>query len=350
MNRSSIPRIETIAAVLPSAVVTSDQILEQLNVPEKPKLTEVTGIRERRVAAEGTTTIDLATQAARRAVDGSTYLASEIDLIIVCSITRFIEPGVVQYAPSLASVVRREIGAADALAFDVSNACAGMATGLVIATQMIKTGAVTKALIVSGEHITTISETAVREISKKYDPQFAALTVGDSSCALVLDGEGSEKERIEAAAVMTAAEAAALCVGMPSDQSRGVAMYTDNKRMHSERRYTQGWEFVKRGLTSLGTDMKHAGYDFLVHHQFSMVANEYLRHLGENSIFETALPPELNVMQSYGNTSSTAIFVVLHEYLRNGTIKPGNRVLVVPSASGMVHGFISVRLGEGVAA
>lgn len=343
-------RIESIGSAIPTEVVTSAELLDQLNVEKKPPLVEVTGIAERRRAAPSVTSLDLATDAALDALAGSKYDVADIDLIISCSITRMISVWRTQFAPSLAAMVRERIGASpDTITFDVANACAGMATGLMLADRMIKAGRATRALVVSGERITLITDTAVREISESYDPQFAALTVGDSGCALVVDGEGTEDDRIESVALTTASEAAALCVAMPSDKSEGIAMYTDNKRMHSERRYTQALEYVERGLRDMGTTLDEAAYDHLIHHQFSLVALNYMREIGEKKVFKTTMPEELNVMQFLGNTSSTALFLVLQHHLRNGTIKKGERLLVVPTASGMVYGFISLRIGEAVA-
>ncbi|CAM3818170.1 3-oxoacyl-ACP synthase III family protein [Tsukamurella strandjordii] len=359
MNNSSLdsgslsrprPRIESIGALIPSEVVTSTDLVNQLAVDKKPPLEAVTGIVERRRAAPSDTSLDLALAAARDALEGSQYEAADIDLIISCSITRMVSVWRTQFAPSLAAVIGREIGASkDALTFDVANACAGMATGLFLADRMIKTGRATRALVVSGERITLITDTAVREIKDSYDPQFAALTVGDSGCALVVDGEGTEPDQIEAISLATASEAASLCVALPSDRSEGIAMYTDNKRMHSERRYTQAMEFVQHGLEGLGTTMADADYDYLIHHQFSLVALNYMRSIGEEKVFNGTMPTELNVMQFLGNTSSTALFLVLYHHIRNGTVEPGDRLLVVPTASGMVYGFISLRVGEAVA-
>lgn len=344
------PRIESIGAVIPTEVVTSADLVKRLAVEKKPPLEAVTGIVERRRAAPSETSLDLALAAARDALDGSRYEAADIDLIISCSITRMVSVWRTQFAPSLAAIIKREIGARDdALTFDVANACAGMATGLHLADRMIKTGRASRALVVSGERITLITDTAVREIRDSYDPQFAALTVGDSGCALVVDGEGAEADQIEAVSLTTASEAASLCVALPSDRSEGIAMYTDNKRMHSERRYTQAMEYVQRGLQDLGTSMAEADYDFLIHHQFSLVALDYMRTIGESKVFNGEMPTELNVMQFLGNTSSTALFLVLYHHIRNGTVQPGNRLLVVPTASGMVYGFISLRVGEAVA-
>ena len=337
-------RVETIAVELPQRRVTSEALLDRVNVTEKPPLVQVTGIKERRVADPDVTSLDLAIGAALNALSLSNHSRFDIDLVLYCSITRTVTDKRTQMVPSMASLVSDAIGTTRARSFDVANACAGMATGLVIADRMIKAGAARRVLIVSGEKISAITETAVREISDGYDPQFAALTVGDSGCALIIDDAGTPFDGIEHVSLTTAAEAAQLCVAMPSDRSEGVAMYTDNKRMHSESRYTQGLQYIQLKLAEMGGDIDD--FDYLIHHQFSMVAIDYLRDLAVNKVFGKKMPPELNVLPYLGNTSSTALFVVLEQHLRTREFQAGDRVMLVPSASGMVYGLISMTIGE----
>lgn len=95
---------------------------------------ECTGIRERRVAAPNEATSDLATIAARRALEDANLAATEIDLIIVETAT----PDTL--LPTTAMLVQDNLKATNAVAFDISAACSGFIYALVIGSQFIKSG------------------------------------------------------------------------------------------------------------------------------------------------------------------------------------------------------------------
>ncbi|WP_433579822.1 3-oxoacyl-ACP synthase III family protein [Nocardia brasiliensis] len=344
-----LSRIESIGTYVPERVVTTEELVGRLDPEFRFDLERITGIRERRVHRNADGVIEdscaLASTAARQCLDNSRYTAEDLDIVISTSITRTVAGTKFYYEPSFALLVRNTIGAHDAKYFDITNACAGMSTGVLILDSMIRAGLVRRGLVVSGEQITPIAETAVREISKKYDPHFAALTVGDAGAAVLLDAEGSPGDSIEFIDMMTSAEYADLCIGMPSDRNQGIAMYTDNRAMQNEERYLQGIRRLRDYLATRGSSFEREGFDFVIHHQFSKPALEYVNSLMVRE-YESPQPEHLTSLEKYGNTASTSHFVVLHDHLKRGEIPPGSKVLIVPSASGMVYGTISVSLRE----
>ncbi|WP_410870342.1 3-oxoacyl-ACP synthase III family protein [Nocardia sp. A7] len=339
MMRSTI---EAVGAYLPATEVTTAELLEQLAIDAPLDLEKVSGVRARRVRGESEDSFTIAMAAARSALDNSRYDAADLDVIISCSITRTRGEDFC-LEPSFALMLRTALGASRAIHFDVSNACAGMMTGVLLLDRMIRSGAVRRGMVVSGECITPIADTAVREISQKYDPQFASLTVGDAGAAVVLDGtDGPGLDYVE---LNTSAAFAKLCLGMPSDQGPGVALYTDNRAMHNESRYLLWTSRHQEFLAARGSSFAAEGYDYLIHHQFSGPAVELINKIAERE-FDAAMPPGLAVLDRYGNTASTSHFVVLHDALRQGLIAPGSKVLLVPAASGVVAGFLSVTIGD----
>ncbi len=334
--------IEALGAYLPAREVTTAELLAQLAVDAPLDLEKVSGVRARRVRDESEDSFTIALAAARDALDNSRYDAADLDVIISCSITRTRGEDFC-LEPSFALMLRTALGANKAIHFDVSNACAGMMTGVLLLDRMIRSGAVRRGLVVSGECITPIADTAVREISQRYDPQFASLTVGDAGAAVVLDGtDGPGLDYVE---LNTSAAFAKLCLGMPSDQGPGVALYTDNRAMHNESRYLLWTSRQQEFLAARGSSFATEGYDYLIHHQFSGPAVELINKIAERE-FDAAMPPGLAVLDRYGNTASTSHFVVLHDALRQGLIAPGSKVLLVPAASGVVAGFLSVTIGD----
>lgn len=337
-------RIEAVGSYLPATEVSTAELLAQLAVDSPIDLERVSGVRYRRRCAPGEDSFSMATAAARGALDNSRYDAADLDVIISCSITR-IRDGEFTVEPSFALMLRNELGAAGAIHFDVSNACAGMLSGVLVLDRMIRAGIVKRGLVVSGEYITPIADTAVREMSEKYDPQFASLTVGDGAAAVVLDGDGTPDEGIDYIELNTSAAFAQLCLGMPSDRSSGIALYTDNRAMHNEQRYLLWTTRQQDFLRSRNSSFADERYDYVIHHQFSAPAVELIDKIAERE-FDAAVPPGPTVLERYGNTASTSHFVVLHDALKQQRITSGAKVLMVPAASGVVAGFLSVTLGD----
>ncbi|MBF6302811.1 3-oxoacyl-ACP synthase [Nocardia amamiensis] len=340
-------RFESIGAYTPTAVRSTEDLLAALAVPRSLDLERITGIRNRRVYDPDPdryeSSFELALHAIGDCLRHSGYAAEELDVVISASITRTRGKGVFCYAPSLASMLGRAIGADAARCFDVSNACAGMITGVMVLDRLIKAGVVGNGLVVSGERITPIAETAVREISQPYDPQFASLTVGDAAAAVVVDGHGDDDDAIHYVELMTAAEGAEHCLGMPSDRTGGIAMYTDNRAMQNEARYQQAIDRMADFLAATGRSRDSEKYDYWIHHQFSAPAIDYISDLTERH-FGTPMPQALNVLHDYGNTASTSHFLVLHEHLAQ--IPRGSKVLMIPAASGTVSGYLAATISR----
>ncbi|WP_078911747.1 hypothetical protein [Streptomyces sp. NRRL WC-3742] len=89
-------------------------------------------------------------------------------------------------------MLAQELGLERAARFDVSNACAGMLTGVIVLDRLIRSGRARRGMVVSGEQLSTITATPVAEISDALDPQFASLTVGDAGAAVILAGDGAD--------------------------------------------------------------------------------------------------------------------------------------------------------------
>lgn len=139
-------RIIGTGSYAPLKVLTNAD-LEKLVATNDQWIVTRTGIRERRIAAEGEETSDMAAMAARRALELAGVSAEEIDLLIVATVTGDAS------TPSCAAFVQAKIGARNAYAFDVSAACAGSLYGLVIADQFIRSGAAKRALVIGAEDL-----------------------------------------------------------------------------------------------------------------------------------------------------------------------------------------------------
>src|SRR6516162_10049337 len=132
---------------LPSRVLTNAELSRMVDTSDE-WITERTGIRERRIAAKGQATSDLATAAARDVIEKRGIDASEVDLIIVATVT----PDM--FFPSSACLVQNKIGATRAWAFDLSGACSGFLYALATAAQFIGSGVHKKVLVIGADVMT----------------------------------------------------------------------------------------------------------------------------------------------------------------------------------------------------
>ncbi|MCG8535486.1 MAG: hypothetical protein MI808_10360 [Pseudomonadales bacterium] len=335
-------RFESIGVYLPEKEVTTKELVDQMDTEPMFDLEKLTGIKSRRWRAENEDCHTLAMNAIERCLAASKYEAKDIDIIVCTSITRFSGKDKFVLEPCLSSYLKKSLGMREnTLNFDITNACAGMFTGVHIVNQMIKSGAVKTGLVVSGESITPISETALKEINNPVDAQFASLTVGDSGAAVILDNQGSESDCLDLVELMTLSQFSDFCYGMPSDKNPGVAMYTKAMEIHATviQRLPQTLGHFAKKYDLSGTD-----FDHVIPHQTSERAIRTALELCSHTFGE--LPNICVSLDRVGNTSSTSHFVVLNDYMEQGKVKPGDRVLMLVLASGIVLGIASVHVGN----
>src|SRR5688572_14389920 len=177
--------IESLGTYLPTHSVSTSEILNGCKTKIQFPLENITGIKHRRVAGEHEFSIDLAKNAVIDCLSKSKYAPADIDLLICCNISRYDAVGSMTFEPNTSIKLRKHFNFTNALVFDISNACAGMFTGIYIADALIKTGAIRRALIVSGEYITHLAYTAQKEIESFMDTRLACLTLGDAGAALI---------------------------------------------------------------------------------------------------------------------------------------------------------------------
>lgn len=346
MNKN---RLEAIGAYLPAAVMSTRELLDRLEKAPEFDLVKITGTTERRVADDTAqspeNSLTMAVSAARDCLGRSRYAPDEIDAVISCSISRMTDGGRLQFEPSFAHRIAKEIGADRAVHFDVSNACAGMMTGVLLLDRMIRAGTVRNGLVLSGEHISPIAFTAAREMEDSRDPQFASMSVGDSAVALVMDRATDDRDVIHDIELMTCSEYSHLCLGMPSDGTGGMAMYTNNKEMHAEDRLSLWPAFHGDRLAEQGRRFADEGYDFIIHHQVGTRFVDFMNAAGERG-FAAPMPQSLSVVDRLANTATTSHYLVLHQALAEDRIPKGSKVLMVPAASGVVTGFLSATVSS----
>ena len=331
--------IESIGTYLPAEVVPTDSVLAACATEIGIPLERLTGIRNRRMAGQDEFSIDLARQAVADCLARSSYGPEEIDLVISCNISRCDGPGhKFVFEPGTAARLRHQCGLANALAFDITNACAGMFTGICVADAFLQTGLVRRAMVVSGEYITHLTETAQKEIQGPTDARLACLTLGDAGAAVILERGPNGRVGFHDIDMATLGRYSSLCVAKVSDGPAGGAiMLVDSIAATAVA--------VKHSVPYVAAVMKRHGWrpehcDHIVMHQTSEASlNDAV--VAVNRMFGQTVAHPGNVIANLaerGNTASTTHFVALDDHIRGNRIRSGDNVVFGISGSGQTVG------------
>ncbi|MEM3341141.1 MAG: ketoacyl-ACP synthase III [Thermoplasmata archaeon] len=349
MNTGTTPfraRFESLGWFLPERKLTSEELMKSTKHKTGVDLEKLTGIHERRVCGDDENTYVLIKKAALDCLSFSKYKPEDLEMLVVCNISRYISKESNLNEPSLAVLIKEELGANNAIAFDINNACAGMLTGVYIVSDFIERGIIKKGMVVSGENISSLNFNAARKVRTIISPQIASLTVGDAGVAAILERlqEGREKDGdgIIVSTFITLSEYSHLCIGKPCHWGPGASMFT-NARMIHKVAIADSPPILKKAFDKVG--LSFTDIDYLIPHQTS-----------ERSILSGAMKLEKYFNQSvknlvvnlreYGNTASTTHFVALNRYLREGKFKKGDRIMLLSFASGLVIGIVFFKIDE----
>jgi 3-oxoacyl-[acyl-carrier-protein] synthase-3 len=335
-------RIEAVGAKLPERRLTTHDLMASTRHRTRIDLERLTGIRERRVCGPDEDSMTLAIDAARDCLSRSRYAGADLDVVISTSISRHVGPAQHRFEPPLSLTIKQAIGASSATSFDLSNACAGMLTGVFLLNDMIRRGQVRRGLVVSGEHISGLGKNATRSIRNVLSPELASLTLGDAGAAVIVDRAPPDRPGIVLAGFTTLAEHSRLCVGLPAPHQPGARMFTRARAIHKVA-MQDGPPLVEEVLAGHGL---HLGdIDWLIPHQTSVRAVR----AGERILSERLGEHPGHVIvtcDEYGNTASTTLFLALHRYLDEGKFALGDRILLLSVASGLEIGVATLVMDE----
>jgi 3-oxoacyl-[acyl-carrier-protein] synthase-3 len=335
-------RFESIGVKIPEKRLTTKELVEKIKIPGFSKFGLLTGISERRVCSAGEDSFSLALDAAKDCLSYSKYKANDLDMIISCSITRYKDGLSHLYEPTFSILIKNSIRADKAITYDISNACAGMMTGIYIAENYIRSGKIKTCMIVSGEYITNISDHALKNIRTPLSSEISSLTVGDCGAAVILDRTEIYEEGLIISGFTTLGGYSNLCVGRQNRRTPGGRMRTKAKKIH-EVSISDSTPIVKNALEQNGLSFDKI--DYLIPHQTSRSsilsgANHYSEYFKEK-------PGHLVInLKDTGNTASTTHFLTLYQYLSEKKFIEGDRIMLLCFASGLVVGIVIFKMNE----
>ena len=282
-----------------------------------------TGIRERRQAAAGVATSDLAYEAAARCLASAGASATDVDLIVLATMT----PD--SATPSTACHVQRRLGSR-AAAFDVSAACAGFMYALVTGMQFVKTGTARRVLVIGSDVMTR----AVDPADVKTYPLF-----GDGAGAVLLGAGESDQGLLAYTLGADGCGADLLCT--PAGGSRepltAESIAAGRQYMQMQGKPVFKWavklleESIREVLAAAGASPSEVSL-VVLHQANRRILDAAAQHLG--------IPPEKVIvnLDRYGNTSAASIPLVLDELAQSGRLRRGELVLLSGFGAGLAWG------------
>lgn len=340
--------IECIAYETPPETVTSAAIEERLEpVYRRLKLPEgrlelMSGIRERRLWAPGTMPSDAAALAGAKALAQSGTAASEIGALINCSVCRDC------LEPATATIVHAALNLPpEAAAFDLSNACLGVLTGIVTGANMIELGQAGKVLLVAGENSRSLLESTIQTMLNNHNltrqsikPYFASLTIGSGAVAVILSHRSLSRSghRLHGGASLSATQFNHLCRGNADkgmvDLRQDTLMNTDSEELLIRGVETAGatWKVFERE-----TGWSDADINCFCTHQVGSAHRKLL--------FETLKIDQSHdfpTLENWGNTGSVSCPLTVALAAENGALKSGMRLAMLGIGSGINSTMLGV--------
>jgi 3-oxoacyl-[acyl-carrier-protein] synthase-3 len=331
---------------LPDTHLTTEELMSATRHRTHIDLERLTGIRERRVSIGDEDSFTLATAAAQNCLAKTGCDAGAVDAVISCSITKFRGGLSQRLEPPMSGVVAHAIGADNAITFDLSNACAGMLTGVMIANNWIRRGMIRRVLVVSGEYISQLGQNASRHIRTIMSKELASLTLGDAGAALLLERADTDSSAgITLAGFTTVAGYSRLCLAYPTEHESGGRMFTDARGIQqAAMSYTP--LLLHEVLDSAGIAIHDI--DHVITHQTSARAIRKGMARVSASFGDRPRHDAVITVDRYGNTASTTHTVALIEELEAGHIQPGETIALIALASGLEIGIVLLTLDETV--
>jgi 3-oxoacyl-[acyl-carrier-protein] synthase-3 len=311
---------------LPARVVSNDD-LSKLVETSDAWIVERTGIRQRREAAEGETTSDLATRAAEKALDAAGRVAADVDLIIVATTTPDLT------FPAAATMVQRKLGAPVGIAFDVQAVCSGFVYALAVADNFVVRGQSKCCLVIGAETMTRLMD---------WTDRGTCVLFGDGAGAVVLEpreGQG------------TTADRGVLGMALRADGTKQDLLYVDggpSTTGTTGKLRMQGNQVFRHAVVNIAeaviASAKAAGItlaevDWFIPHQANQrILEGVARRLG---IEESRV---VSTVGEHANTSAASIPLALAKGIADGRIKPGQLLLMEAMGGGLTWGAAVLRL------
>lgn len=324
-------RIVGTGTYLPERVVTNDELIKQHGLDSSDTwIRERTGIGKRRMAAPGETTSDMATAAAKKALEMAGIRPEDVSMIVCGTVTPDMS------FPSTAALVQAKLGASHAAGFDVSAACAGSIYALAVGDSFIKSGAAKSVLVIGAELLTRIVDWKDRNTAVLFGDAAGAMVLvpetrpdhGLLSTHLHSDGTQSEMLKIPGGGSALPFSAEVLARGDHYVKMNGREVYKFAVRVLEQ--------CSREALERNGVRPQEVTH---------VIAHQANLRILEGVMKRLEIPLEkchVNI-EEVGNTSSASVPLTLDQANRKGALKDGDLILMMAIGGGMAWGSALLR-------
>src|SRR5438093_10445436 len=288
---------------------------------------ERTGISERHIAEPEVATSDLASEAAKEAIEHRGIDATELDCILVCTVT----PDMM--FPSTACLVQHKIGAKGAWGFDLIAACSGFLYGLTTGAHLVMAGTHRKVLVIGADTMSRIID---------YTDRSTCILFGDGAGAMLLEpADGSDGDRGFIDFLGEIDGSGGDYLKMPAGGSRMPAtIQTVEQRMHYV--HQDGQQVFKYAVKKMfevssgllaRNGLSPKDVDLMIPHQ----ANRRIITATADRLALACDKVIINI-EKYGNTTAGTIPLATRDALESGRLKKGDLVLFAAVGAGYTVG------------
>ena len=306
----------------PANVVTNDDMAKIVDTSDEWIRTR-SGIGARHFAAENEYTSDMAGIAAERAIEAAGIDRSEIDLIIVATMTPDMP------FPSTACLVQSKLGLPNVTTFDMQAACSGFVYALSVANSMLLSGNFNKALVIGAEKMSGILD---------FEDRTTCVLFGDGAGAAVLSSD-TTAEKVGVLGAISGADGSN--PSLLQQPAGGSALPASAETLANRQHFLKmnGKEIFKSAVRVMGqasTDIiEQQGYtpedlSLVIPHQANMrIIDSLAKRL------KIPMDKFHNNLDRYGNTSAASVPIALDEAYRAGRIQSGDLILLVAFGAGL---------------
>jgi 3-oxoacyl-[acyl-carrier-protein] synthase-3 len=320
------PKISALGCYVPTGVITNAD-LEKMVKTNNEWIVTRTGIKERHVAAPDQATSDMAVEAARDALEHRGLDASELDAIIVCTVT----PDML--FPGTACLVQHKIGATKAWGFDLIAACSGFLYGLATGANLIRAGSHKHVLVVGSDTMTRIID---------YQDRATCILFGDGAGAMLLEPCADDEQELGFIDFLGEIDGSGgEFLYMPAGGSRlPASAETVARRQHYV--HQEGQQVFKYAVRK----MKEVSETLLARNGLTikdlhlLIPHQANRRIIDATVENLGLSEDQVVVNidKYGNTTAGTIGLATWDAYRAGRLKKGDLILFAAVGAGYTVG------------
>lgn len=314
---------------LPEKRLTNDDLSKMVETNDE-WITQRTGIRERRIAAEGETTASLATAAAQRAIEASGIDPEKIGLIVVATAT----PEMV--FPATACFVGANLGLHGAPGFDLSAACSGFIYALTTGANFIRAGQAEHVLVIGAETLSRVTD---------YTDRSSCIIFGDGAGAVVLSRSADNGRGLIYSSMHADGRGSDAMQLMPGSRHPISDAMLADRNQYMKIRGREVYKFAVEKFVELIQDAMRK-CELSADQVKLIVPHQVNQRIIDSAMERLDLPSDkayVNI-DRYGNTSAASIPIALDEAMREGKLQKGDNVVMVAFGAGLTWANAVVRI------